>query len=221
MSTHLEHGALSDRNGARRLTRADIFAVLASMLVGGFGAACYYSDALRPLAHTYAIWVLLVVLISARQSPLRGAIRGGCGLLVSVFAFFYGKQLIYDLLYPGPGFPYRVSIDELALWGSLGLVGGAVLGWLSSSIGRPGWLPAAVSAIAVALPAVEVYQRSTEYSDVGPVLVVAALGALAVLSSGERSGRQLLRTAYMAVPAVALSAAVLAGPDLARSILGI
>lgn len=191
------------------------------MLVGLLGAICYYSDVWRPLAHTYAIWMLLVVLISARQPSLRGAIRGGGGLLISVVAFFYGKQLIYDILYPGPGRPYRVSFEELALWGLLGLVGGAALGWMASYIGRAGWLPAAVSATCIALPAMEAYQRSTEYSDVGLVVVVAALTAVAVLGLGDRNGRQILRTAYMIVPAGLLAAAVLTGPDKISSLIGL
>lgn len=219
MSTHLALTSGPDRIGAHRLTRSDILAAVASVLVGALGAVFYYSDTFRPLAHTYAIWVLLVVLISARQPPLRGALRGGGGLLISVIAFFYGKQLVYDILYPGPGRPYRVSLDELALWGLLGLVGGTALGWMASSIGRSGWLPAAVSAIAIALPAVEAYQRSTEYSDAKPVYFVALLGAVAVLSIGDRQGRQLLRTLYMMIPAVLLAAAVLAGPDVVRSLI--
>lgn len=89
------------------------------MVVGGFGAISYYGDTiLRPFAHTFGIWILLVAVVSARQSLLRGTIRGGAALPLSVVAFFYSKQIYYDILYPGPGFPYRGSRPNCCSWSS-------------------------------------------------------------------------------------------------------
>ena len=118
------------------LTWGDGCTALTAVIVGVFGAFSYYGDTvLRPFAHTFGIWILLVSVVSARQSVLCGAIRGGLALLTSVVSFFYGKQIYYDILYPGPGFPYRVQAVELLFWGGLGLVGGAVLGIVASRIG--------------------------------------------------------------------------------------
>lgn len=203
----------------RRLRWSDLIAAAGSIVVGVFGAACYYSDTLRPLAHNYIIWVLLVVLVSARQPALRAAVRGGAGLLLSVVAFYYGKQLIYGILYPGPGYPYRVAFHELALWGTLGLVGGAGLGLLASGIGRTGWLSAAISATTAALMLVDAYQWSTDHA-AGLPEVAAMIGTVVVLAIGDRSGRQLLRTTWLLIPAVLLASAVIAAPDQIRTILG-
>lgn len=93
------------------LTWGDGCTALTAVIVGVFGAFSYYGDTvLRPFAHTFGIWILLVSVVSARQSVLCGAIRGGLALLTSVVSFFYGKQIYYDILYPGPGFPYRVRV---------------------------------------------------------------------------------------------------------------
>ena len=92
------------------LTWGDGCTALTAVIVGVFGAFSYYGDTvLRPFAHTFGIWILLVSVVSARQSVLCGAIRGGLALLTSVVSFFYGKQIYYDILYPGPGFPYRAQ----------------------------------------------------------------------------------------------------------------
>ena len=104
-----------------RLNWGDGATALAAIGVGAFGAFSYYGDTiLRPFAHTFGIWIFLVAVVSARQSLLRGALRGAGALLISVVAFFYGKQIYYDILYPGPGFPYRVQPIELLFWGLLG-----------------------------------------------------------------------------------------------------
>lgn len=72
-----------------RLNWGDGGTVLAAGAVGGFGAFAYYGDTiLRPFAHTFGIWLLLVAVVSARQTLLRGALRGGGALLLGVVAFF-------------------------------------------------------------------------------------------------------------------------------------
>lgn len=74
------------------LTWGDGAAALAGIAVGALGAFSYYGDTiLRPFAHTFGIWIFLVAVVSARQTPLRGAVRGGGALLTGVIAFFYGK----------------------------------------------------------------------------------------------------------------------------------
>ena len=104
-----------------RLTWGDGATALAAVGVGAFGAFAYYGDTiLRPFAHTFGIWLFLVAVVSARQTLLRGALRGGGALLLGVVAFFYGKQIYYDILYPGPGFPTgcnRSSSSSGECWG--------------------------------------------------------------------------------------------------------
>ncbi len=204
--------------GRVEITSRDGVVVAAAIAVGLFGAVAYYSQVLRPLAHTYSIWLLLVAVIAARQTPLRGAVRGGVGLLVSVLAFYYGKQLLYDIIYSSAGLPYRVSAEELLLWGRLGLVGGAGLGFVCSRIGRLGWLAAGSSAVITALLIVEAYQRYRDYGDVLPA-ACAVVATAVVLAVGNRTGRQLIRTAYMLVPASLSVSLILTAPDWIQTTL--
>ena len=206
-----------------RLNWGDGATALAAVGVGAFGAFAYYGDTiLRPFAHTFGIWIFLVAVVSARQSLLRGALRGAGALLISVVAFFYGKQIYYDILYPGPGFPYRVQPIDLLFWGLPGMLGGAVLGVIASRIGRPGWIPAGASALLMGLLLADAYRWYSTWTEDLPmaaafvgVIAIAALGAPDLAAdrlhrgtSGSRDRRRLppgVRAGLGATPVPALS----------------
>jgi hypothetical protein len=192
---------------------------LAAVAVGGFGAFAYYGDTiLRPFAHTFGIWILFVAVSSARQSMLRGTVRGGLGLMVSVVAFFYGKQIYYDILYPGPGYPYRVLPTELLFWGALGLVGGAVLGMVASRIGPPGWLPAAAGALLMGLLLADAYHWYDAWDQDLPI-AFALVGIIVVGALGHRSWRQVGGTAVLLIPGTIVGYLVTSVPDWAQAYL--
>lgn len=199
------------------LTWGDGGTALAAVAVGVFGAICYYGDTiLRPFAHTFGIWILLVAVVSARQTLLRGAIRGGVALLISVVSFFYGKQIYYDMLYPGPGFPYRVQPAELLFWGGLGLVGGAVLGIVASRIGPPGWAPAAAGALLMGLLLADAYHWYHTWDQDLP-MAFALAGIVVIGALGHRSWRQIGYTAVMLIPGTVLGYIVTSIPDWAQA----
>ena len=202
-----------------RLTWGDGVTVLAAAGVGAFGAFAYYGDTiLRPFAHTFGIWLLLVAVVSARQTLIRGALRGGAALLLGVVAFLYGKQIYYDILYPGPGFPYRVQPIELLFWGVLGLFGGAVLGVIASRIGRSGWLPAAASALFMGLLLADAYSWYSTRGDDLPI-GAAIVGVIVIAILGERTWRQLGYTALLLIPGTVVGAFLVAAPDWAQRVL--
>ena len=205
----------TETTGVRRarLTWGDGAAVLAAVGVGVFGAFAYYGDTiLRPFAHTFGIWIFLVAVVSARQTLLRGAIRGGGALLISVVAFFYGKQIYYAILYPGPGFPYRVQPVELLFWGLLGLLGGAVLGVIASRIGRPGWLPAAASALLMGLLLADAYRWYGAWNEDLPI-GAAIVGVIVIAALGHRTWRQIGYTALLLIPGTVAGYLLVSAPD--------
>ena len=202
-----------------RLTWGDGATVLAALCVGAFGAFAYYGDTiLRPFAHTFGLWILLVAVVSARQTLVRGAIRGGGALLIGTVSFFYGKQIYYDILYPGPGFPYRVQPMELLFWGLLGLVGGAALGVVASRIGRPGWLPAAASALLMGLLLADAYSWYDANADDLP-MAAAIVGVVVIAALGQRTWRQIGYTALLLVPGTVVAQLLVSAPDWAQRFL--
>ena len=199
-----------------RLNWGDGAAALAAIGVGAFGAFSYYGDTvLRPFAHTFGIWIFLVAVVSARQSLLRGALRGAGALLISVVAFFYGKQIYYDILYPGPGFPYRVQPIELLFWGLLGMLGGAVLGVIASRIGRPGWIPAGASALLMGLLLADAYRWYDTWTEDLP-MAAAFVGVIAIAALGQRTWRQIGYTAVLLVPGTVVGYLLVSAPDWAQ-----
>ena len=204
-----------------RLTWGDGVAALAAVAAGAFGAFSYYGDTiLRPFAHTFGVWILLVALVSARQTLLRGAIRGGGAVLISVVTFFYGKQIYYDILYPGPGFPYRVQPIELLFWGALGVLGGAVLGLIASRIGRPGWGPAAASALLMGLLLADAYRWYATWDEDLP-MGAAIVGVIVIVLLGERTRRQIGYTALLLIPGTVAGAFLVSAPDWAQRVFRI
>lgn len=200
-----------------RLNRGDGLTALAAIAVGALGAFSYYGGTfLRPFAHTFGIWLLLVAVVAARQSGWRGALRGGGALGLSVVTFFYGKQLYYDILYPGPGFPYRVTPTELLFWGTLGLLGGAALGLVASRIGGAGWVAAGASALVMGLLLADAFHWYATWDQDLP-MAFALAGVIVIGALGHRTWGQLGRTAVLLVPGTIVGYLVVSAPDWAQA----
>ena len=172
---------------------------------------------LRAMALKNLALIFLVAVVSARQTLLRGTLRGGGALLLSVVSFFYSKQIYYDILYPGPGFPYRVQPIELLFWGVLGLLGGAILGVIASRIGQPGWLSAAASALLMGLLLTDAYHWYSTWQE-GLPMAAAFVGVIVVAALGDRTWRQIGYTALLLIPGTATGYLLISAPDWAQHV---
>lgn len=208
---------VNDTEVARSPERVSgIFALLlvggVGLLIGGFGAYAYYSDVLRPLSHVLGPWILLAVIVSARQDRVSAVARSTVGLVAAVVAFYVGKDVMYAIEYPGA--PYSVNLEVLALWFVFALIGGGALGLTFHRIGQSGWPAAAATAAALGLLVGDVLHR-TLYRQVDPVLLVflaVAVGMVLLLAQNSRA--QWSRTAALTVPAIVLGLAVAFAPDV-------
>lgn len=185
--------------GTARITRRDVIAALGGMVVGAAGAAFYYDQTMRPLAHTLQMWVLLVAVVATRQPPLRGALQGAVAMLTSVLSFYLGKAVIYGQLYPGTS--YDLDWVDIAGWVVLGILGGSLLGLTASRMGQAGWLSVAATSVLVGFLVIDGYARFRDYGEVLP-LWIAAAGASLLIAIGVRSRAQLTRLAITLGPAL-------------------
>ena len=188
--------------GATRITRRDVIAALGGIVVGAAGAAFYYNQTMRPLAHTLQIWVLLVAIVAMRQPPLRGVLQGALAMLTSVLSFYLGKAVIYAQLYPGTS--YDLDWVTIASWAVLGILGGSLLGLAASRMGEAGWLSVAATSVLIGFLVVDGYARFDDYGEVLP-LWIAAAGAGVLVAFGIRSQGQLTRLAIVLTPALLVS----------------
>ena len=122
-----------------QLNRGEAMTAVLGLAVGAFVGVAFDEHPVRPPAHADGLWILLVVVVSARQTMLRGILRGAGALLLGVLAFFAGRRIGYHMLAPAPGFPPRVHAVDLAFWCLVGFVAGVFLGviacWISAGQG--------------------------------------------------------------------------------------
>lgn len=191
---------------------------LAGVVSGLVGAYSYYDELLNPFAHTFGIWVLLTVAVSARQ-PVRRAVLGSItALLAAVVAFSVGLQVRYGIRYPGA--PYSINLSVVGLWCVLAVVAGAALGLAFSRIGRPGWSGAGAAAAAIGLLLAAAVHRSANYPEQAPILLVCTVLAISVvLVLAGTTGRQAFRTALLTAPFAVLGYAVVSTPDLLEQLI--
>jgi hypothetical protein len=200
-----------------RAVGAPVLAVAGGVLTGGFAAWAYYDDTFRPLAHTFGLWITVLALVSARR-PVRDAVlRSVLALGSAVLAFYVGKKVVYDQLY-SPPLPW--PREELQEWLVLAVVVGCLLGAAFSRIGRPGRAGAVATAAFLGLLAGDAFRRVAGYgSSESVVVVVALLGAAAVLVTAVRSRRQLAEIALWVVPMAALGLLLVSLPDVLEQLL--
>ena len=193
-------------------------AVAGGLGTGAFAAWAYYDELLRPVAHTFALWITLVVLVSARRPFRQAVLHAGLALAAAVLAFYGGKGLLYGVHYPGG--PFLFNGEQLVTWLVLAVVAGIGLGWASSAIGTPGWRGDAATAGAVGLLIADGFRRSSGYpGDAGVVLPLTVLGILAVLAVAIRSPRQLPGVLLWTLPMALVGLAVVSAPDLLEQLM--
>ncbi|SDG24735.1 hypothetical protein [Klenkia brasiliensis] len=192
-------------------------AALGGLLSGGFAAWAYYDDLFRELSHTFGLWILLVVLVSARRPWRPAVLASTTGLAVAVAAFYIGKDLMYALEYPG--MPYAVNLTVLAQWLVLAGIAGPLLGWVFSHVGRVDLPGTGATAAAVGLLVADAARRTTTHSADPAVLLLGAVAVAVVLVLGIRTRTQLLAGLVCAVPCAGVGTALVSAPDLLEQLL--
>ncbi|WP_326568761.1 hypothetical protein VSH64_44625 [Amycolatopsis rhabdoformis] len=168
----------TDTPTRRPLGLGEALAVLGGLASGAFAAVAYYTD-LRILAHSFLLWIVLVVAVSAGCGPRRAYARTVAALLPAVVTFYVGKQVVYGLKYSG--MPYSIDAQTVLLWCTLALLAGT-LGLAFRFVGtptRPGTL-ATASALGLILA-----DAAREWPHFG----TPTFGVLTVLALGVVVGR--------------------------------
>ncbi|MGI8612766.1 MAG: DUF6518 family protein [Nocardioidaceae bacterium] len=207
-------------SGDPRATASAVTAsVVAGAVTGLVAAFSYYDRLLRPLAHTFGLWILLAVIVSAGQTPRRAILRASTAVFAAIVAFHLGQRLIYRIKYHGDA--YTFSANSLALWCLLALAAGVVLGPVFARIGRSGWSGSAAAAAAIGLLVADVRRRTHNYpGDSATLLTFAVLAVIIVIVLTAVSRRQLVRTALLILPCVVLAYFLVSTP-LLELLLGI
>lgn len=185
---------------------------------GAFAAWAYYDDLLRPLAHTFLLWTVLLATLAARRTRAAGAVVGAVALSAAVVAFYVGKDVVYGIEYPG--MPYELNTSQLTLWLVLALGAGGLLGAVFAPIGTTGHRGAVALAAAVALLVADAIRRSSDYPGEGGVVwAAAALGAVSLLVAYLSSWRQLAVVLAWAVPLTVVGFVLVSAPDALEQVL--
>ncbi len=199
--------------------RAVIVPVVAGAVTGLVAAYSYYDQLLRPLAHTFSLWILVAVVLSAGQTARRAVLRTSTAVLTAIVAFHLGQRLIYRIKYPGDAYAFTVS--SLAAWGLLALVAGAVLGPVFARLGRSDWSGSTVAAGAIGLLVADAFRRANNYPEDAPTLATFAVVAIIIiLMLATVTRRQLVRTALLSVPCAVLATLLFSSP-LLEQLVGI
>lgn len=189
-----------------------VVAILAGTVTGGFAAWAYYDAALRPLSHTFGLWILSVAVLSAHQRRPTAIVASSLTMLAAVLAFYVGKKVMYGIRYPG--MPYELNTTQLTEWGVLAIIAGVALGAVFAGIGTTGHRGAIATAAAIGLLAADAYRRTDNYPSDGLVVVsFAVVAVITVLLIAVRTPRQLLLTAAWTLPAVVLGYGLVSAPD--------
>ncbi|MDQ6936311.1 MAG: hypothetical protein M3140_01145 [Actinomycetota bacterium] len=201
-------------NSLRGVFRAGVSTVGLGAAIGLVGAYSYYDALLRPLAHTFGLWILLAVAVSAGQTAGRAVLRASTAVLAATVAFHLGQRLIYRIKYSGDA--YAFSLGSLALWCLLALAAGAVLGPVFARIGRSDWAGSGAAAGAVGLLVADAYRRGHNWPGEAPTLLVfAVLAIVIVFIFAAVTRRQMVRTALLSLPCAVLATLLLSSPLLA------
>ncbi len=195
---------------------ADLGAVLAGVASGAAGAYAYYSDPLRPLAHSFTIWIVLVVAVTAGAPRRRAAVRAAGALIAAVLAFYWGKALVYGIKYAG--MPYQIDASTTVLWCTLAIAGGLLAGFLLSMIGRTDIRGTVATAAVVGLLVADVVRQSGR-SGIGVLLLATVVAIGFVGFRGIRSLRQGIQVAAYAIPLGGLGFVVVSAPDILEEVL--
>jgi general stress protein CsbA len=178
---------------------------------GVFVAWAYYTTGIRDLAHSFTIWVGLLVAVAARREPKQAATASVVALIAGVLCFYFGRDVIYDLKYPASS--YGVDPDTVILWCVLAVVAGVVLGVAFSRIGREDWPGAIITAGAAGLLLADTYRKSQGTVDVG-MIVATCLALLVIALSAHRSRAQLRKVVILLLPGMLAGYVLVSAPDV-------
>lgn len=184
---------LTDNWRASAAPRHVVRPLALGVLSGGFAAWAYYGETFNQLSHAFGLWIVMVVLVSARRHVPEAVGRAVLGLAAAVLSFYVGKKIMYGIEYPG--MPYALNLDEIAQWLVLALPAGLLLGWCAALIGRPTRAGTLATAALTGLLVADTYRRVAAgyWSTSSVVLVVFCVLAVAlVIALGARSARQLV-----------------------------
>lgn len=200
----------------RRVTASDGAALLGGLVSGAIGAYAYYSPALRPLAHAFTLWIALLAAVVPGARDGRAIARAIVAPAAAVVAFYYGKDVMYGVKYPG--MPYEVDLEQLGLWCVLAAVAGVAAGLVFAPVGREDVRGTVSTALAAGLLIGEVVRRFDRAD--GVVFAVATLLALAlVLGRGIRSRKQAVRVLGWTVPMALAGFLLVSAPDVLEQIV--
>lgn len=194
-------------------------ALLGGLLSGAVGAYCYYDPLLRPLSHTFGLWLAVVILVTARRPWRLAVLNAAAALEAAVIAFYVGKKVMYAIRYPGQ--PYSINGPQVFLWVLLALIAGIGLGLVLHQLGGVGRGAVAAAAVAAGLLVADALHRGMIYYGDISVLVVATAVWLLVLALVVRQSprREVLCAALLAVPATVVSVALISAPDLVEQLV--
>ena len=74
-----------------QLNRGEAMTAVLGLAVGAFVGVAFDEHTVRPPAHTDGLWILLVVVVSARHTMIRGILRGAGALLLGVLAAQFSR----------------------------------------------------------------------------------------------------------------------------------
>ncbi|WP_143267840.1 DUF6518 family protein [Amycolatopsis alba] len=191
-------------------------AFVAGAASGALGAYAYYSEALRPLAHSFTIWIVLIVAVVPGLPRRRAVVRAVCALVAAVLAFYVGKAVMYSIKYAG--MPYTIDLSKLVLWCGLAVAGGVVAGFLFEALGRTDRRGTVATAAVLGLLVADLVRRSDRFG-VETLLVATVIAIVFVAWRGIRSPRQAAKVALAAVPMGLLGFVIVSAPDFFEGLL--
>ncbi|MER7864929.1 DUF6518 family protein [Amycolatopsis japonica] len=188
---------------------SEVAVLVAGAVSGAVGAYAYYSESLRPLAHSFTLWIVLIVAVVPGMPRRRAVIRAVCALIAAVLAFYLGKAWIYGVKYEST---YLIDPSTLVLWCGLAVAAGLVAGLLLDAVGRADRRGTLATAAVVGLLIGDLVRRS-DRSGVATLAVATAIAIAFVAWRGIRSPRQAAEVAVVALPMGLLGLVIASAPD--------
>jgi len=195
---------------------SDAVVIVAGAASGALGAYAYYNELLQPLAHSFTIWIVLIVAVVPGMPRRRAMVRAVFALIAAVLAFYPGKAVMYGFKYAG--MPYQVDPSTLVLWCGLAVAAGLVAGLLFAAVGRTDRRGTVATAALVGLLVADLVRRSDRFG-VETLLVATLIAIVFVAWRGIRSPRQAGQVALAAVPMGLLGFVIVSAPDFFEGLL--
>ena len=209
---HVVHDRRSD-------TYVSVLSIMLGTGIAGISSAAYYSAELRPLAHTYGIWVLFAFAVASAR-PLRAAVLASTTFLAtSVVVFFIGVKVFHDVKWAAAGSTLDVPWDRVTLWLIFALPAGLLLGLAGYVAVQGGWKGVASRAGVIGVFAAEAFDRVVGYGFSDPAVLLDSGAAVGLLLYFRASGLQLRRTIAVIPVTLVSSLLLLRAPDALEQLI--